>query len=396
MDPLFTRFVRLLERTAGEELFVEVWERLRTLLGNELKRRGLWTTSPSYLGVYGWSYWEAPGPAAGGALEELVADLYAFIFVERLGSLTSQLAMKPNIEGLVLLNLRHFLLERQQQQDPLGFRVFEMVRGAALASLAAGEIHLLDGNPRVRNDTLLGFAPGRREATPEARLAALVAGWNDGLLPGLLTAQGGGLTEVIAELRRLLGGLAGQGVAAFRFRDVVDPLKSDARQRWAALLEDEDGLRSELAPADSKAEPASWAEAPGISLEARQNLERLIAGVSQAIRQADVDEGTRGYLATVWLFLQAQSGAMEEMGRDPALPFDLSDQRRLSQRKLAQLLGIPRARLPEVLATLKRFVTEARAGDPSANPRAPRGREGCPARLSGRRPAHATAWDGRP
>ncbi len=394
MEPLFTRFVRLLEQSAGEELFVEVWERLRTLLGGELKRRGLWATSPSYLGVYGWAYWESPGHSGGGALEELTADLYAFVFVERLGSLKSQLAQKPNVDGLVHLNLRHFLLERQQQQDPLGFRIFEMVRGAALQSLSAGELHLWEGNPRVRNDTVLGFVPEPGEAACEARLSPLVAPWNDGLLPGLLTAQGGEQAAVVAELRRLLGDLGGHGIAAFRFRDVVDPLKSDARQRWAALLADEEGIRAELLPADPRAGAALWSEGPRLPLEARQSLERLLAGVAEAIRQAPVDGATRGYLATLWRFLQVQSGALEE--REPGVwPGVAAEEQRLSQRKLAELLGIPRARLPELLATLKRLVAEVQAGEPPAGLA---GRERPQRRLPSpaRPPLVAAGWEGRP
>lgn len=386
-----TRFVRLLERSAGEELFVEVWERLRALLGGELKRRGLWTTSPSYLGVYGWAYWESPG-AGGDALEELVADFYAFVFVERLGSLKAQLALKPNVEGLVLLNLRHFLLERQQRQDPLGFRIFEMARAAALRALADGELHLRDGNPRVRNDTVLGFAPGPAAAAPETRVSALVAGWNDSLLPGLLTAQGAEQAAVIDRLRRLLGGLADEGIAAFRFRDVVDPLKSDTRQRWAALLEDEEGIRAELTPTDPKAGAALWMEGPQLPLEARQSLERLIADVSEAIRQAPVDAATRGYLATLWRFLQVQSGAVEDPGLETAAPGGGAGEPRVSQRKLAQLLGIPRARLPELSAILQRLVAETQSGEPAGA-----------GTQSGRRvpspagpPLYAARWEGQP
>lgn len=59
------------------------------------------------------------------ALDELAADCYIFIYVDRLRSLQAQLRVKPDIADLVHLNLRHFLLERQRQHDPLGIRLFD-------------------------------------------------------------------------------------------------------------------------------------------------------------------------------------------------------------------------------------------------------------------------------
>ncbi|MES1245070.1 MAG: hypothetical protein ABUT39_25930, partial [Acidobacteriota bacterium] len=123
MPSVFTAFVDGLhgERTPDADLFHDAWHGLRAALVGEMKKRGLWQSPPCYLGAYGWESWDAEeGTGAGraqGALGELVADCYAFIFVDRLQSLKRQLLDKPDIDGLVLLNIRHFLHERQRVHD---------------------------------------------------------------------------------------------------------------------------------------------------------------------------------------------------------------------------------------------------------------------------------------
>jgi len=76
-----------------------------------------------------------------GPLEELLADCYAFIFVDRLRTLQVQLAIKPNIDGLIFLNIRNFLYERQKDHDPLGYHVFTVVVAAVKKCLANGVLH---------------------------------------------------------------------------------------------------------------------------------------------------------------------------------------------------------------------------------------------------------------
>lgn len=113
-----------------------------------------------------------PGSSARGAqvsaLGELVADCYAFIFVDRLQSLKRHLEDKPDIDGLVLLNVRHFLHERQREHDPLGFRIFELLYAAVEEAVSSGALSLLAGDKKIRNDTLLASAPppGSRRRRP--------------------------------------------------------------------------------------------------------------------------------------------------------------------------------------------------------------------------------------
>ncbi len=317
-------------------------EALRAALRGELRRRGLWASPPAWLGIYGFESWE-------DALEELAAEAYAFIFVDRLQPLRAQLGVKPNIDGLVFLNLRHFFHERQKEHDPLGSQVFEILQSAVRSALTEGSLHVLAGDPRVRNETVLGFHPGAEPVSPEnTDFPSLVARWNDDLLPDLVTLRGRRQVEVVQRLRERLSDLRDEGVEAFRFKDLIDPLKADVRARWGALLdldagdaafEGEDGeiLRVRLTRPDT-------------GYEDRQLFRKLVACVLDAIERLNVNEKTRGYLTTLWQFLRVDvmAGANEA---------------RLSQRRIGEHLRIPRERLPELYNTLRRLVEPCRAAN---------------------------------
>lgn len=169
--------------------------------------RGLWGSPPSFLGVYGWQSWSA-ADSTDEPLSELLSECYVFIFVHRLQSLKAHLEVKPNIDGLVFLNLRNFLYDRQRQHDPLGLRVFEILQSAVRQAVRAGELYVLAGDSKIRNDSLLGFTPDTEPVeTATAALGRLVGIWNDDLLPALVTARGKAVEEVVA--RTVGSGLTG-------------------------------------------------------------------------------------------------------------------------------------------------------------------------------------------
>jgi len=298
---VFTDYVRSLE-PGGEpdpQRLATVREALRGALRGELRRRGLWQAPPDYLGVYGSAGWE-------DALEELLAECYAFVFVDRLRSLQAQLRVKPNVDGLVFLNVRHFLHERQKEHDPLGSQVFEVLQSAVRRAVAAGELHVLAGDPRVRNDTVLGFRAGADPQPAVRDLRVLVARWNDELLPDLVTLRGRRQEEVVERLRGRLAELSAGAAGAFRFKDVIDPLKADVRARWAALLEQAAGETA------VEREPGETARAvrlsrPDTGFEERQLFRKLIGCVLTAIERLDANDRTRSYLTTLWQFLRVNA-----------------------------------------------------------------------------------------
>src|SRR5215470_14386258 len=104
MRQVFSDYVRLLAasgQAAQPRQVALVWAALRRALRAELRKRGLWMSSPSYLGIFGFARWSermaggrAQASLGGGAvrarddaLEELTAGCYCFIFVQRLRSL---------------------------------------------------------------------------------------------------------------------------------------------------------------------------------------------------------------------------------------------------------------------------------------------------------------------
>lgn len=347
----FSEYVAALVPEGDEppaSLFHEVWGSLRAALRSELKKRGLWDSPPGFLGVYGWETWEA------AALEELLADAYVFVFVDRLRSLRAQLQVKPNVDGLVFLNLRHFLHERQRAHDPLGFRVFEVLRSAVRQAVATQTLQVIEGETEVRNETLLRFPGTEPETRPPEELVRVVDGWCAALLPDLVTLRGQGQDEVVGRLCRRLPDLRLHGWGSFLFREVADAFKTAARQRWAAALIHE---MPEIVP-ETPESVASRSVPPDSSLEERQSFQRLVGCVQASLDRLEAREKTKRYLSTLWQFFRIQAADPDD-GRFSRL-LDVESGEHRSQRRLAELLGIPRERLPELFGVLGRMLERCR------------------------------------
>jgi hypothetical protein len=373
MPSVFTAFVRSQqgEETPDADLLHDAWDGLQAALGGELKRRGLWQSPPCYLGVYGYDRWDAEETVGDpmshawcrtrpvqSALEELVTDCWAFVFSDRMRSLKLQLADKENIDGLVLRNVKNFLHERQREHDPVGFRIFERLKEALVAAVERRILYILGGDPRIRNNTVLGFEPTTALRVPALDLGPIVMPWNDELLPDLVTARGRKEAAALERLEQLLLELPRCGVPCFRFKDLVDPLKSDARLRWAAFLarEDFEG-RVECSPDQIQVLRHVW---PECAVESRESFEHLTRSVSAAIDELEVDPRTRGYLAALWKYLQLQNGDGELGTAGGSAVGDEAEEGPLSHRQLSQRLHIPRERMPMLFTTLKHVVTRCR------------------------------------
>jgi hypothetical protein len=359
MPSVFTAFVRCLQgaATPDADLFHDAWHGLRAALATELKRRGLWQSPPSYLGVCGWERWDSESPPTdatrrqASALGELVADCYAFIFVDRLQSLKRHLQDKPNIDGLILLNVRHFLHERQKEHDPLGFRIFEFLQTAVEEAISSRALHLLAGDKKVRNDTLLGFDPTAELPSPPLDLEPIVTRWNDELMPALITARGRQQTVVVQRLRECLLELNQLDIKVFRFRDLLDPLKKDARRRWAALLGEEE--KAFVAPVPGTVQVPVL---PGGAVESRQSFEHLTRCVSSSIDSLEADVRTRSQLSTLWHHLGRQHGGVDAEASCEERDLATAGESPSSYRKLGKSLNIPRERLPLLFTLLRRLV----------------------------------------
>ena len=343
----FTEYVRSLERgEPGAEDFAALREALRAALRAEIRRRGLWNSPPSYLGVFGWRSWDERTSSGEDALEELQAEAYPFIFVTRFRSLRNRLAVLTDIDGLVVLAVRQFVQARQEKHDPLGTQVYAVLRSAVQEALKAGELYLLAGSDRIGNDTVLGFAAGAAPEAPSLDLRALVALWNGLLMPGLVTNRGLHQSDVVRQLRELLPELRSEGTEVFRFKDLIDPMKSDVRARWVSAFEQERGETGLEEGDEDEVRPVPLV-LPDLWAEERQFLEKVIACVLESIAGLNAGEKVRGYLYRLWQFRRMQAA--------------LGEDRMPSARKLGDLLEVPRERINELFGTLDKMVKRCRA-----------------------------------
>lgn len=354
----FTRYLRALAAPSDalEMRYREMWRELRGVLMHELRRRSLWSSSPRYVGILGAESFAA-GPGAGEALEELLHGCYLHVFGHQLRLLLARLEVWPAADGLVVFFVRDFVGQRQKDHDPLGYRVFEIVRQAVRDAVAAGELHVvrrevLRGKPTIGSRTVLAAAPElepARAVAPEV-LAPIVRRWNDELMPALITAAGPARRQVVEQLRRRLFELEAEEVLVFRVKDVIDPLRHDVRARWSALWErSADTLEMPVASEQGGVVRALVQIFRPVSrAEDLESFRKLVACVAERVDKLEAPARTRRYLDTVWSFLR-------RFALDDACDLLPSD------RKMSAALRIPRERLPGLYAKLGELVRRCQA-----------------------------------
>ena len=364
MNSIFSEYIRLLsadETPAPDvKLFDAILEALRGALVHELKKRGLWTVSPRYLGIYGGDHWDA-----GDSLEDLLFGCYEFIFVRRLASLSRQLERRPNIDGLIFLNIQHFLHEAQRRHDPLGFRIYELVRSAIESLADAGVLYVLAGEPPLRNSTVLGFAPwfdGERAETVDLR--SQIADWCNELMPELVTAWS--KETVVSRLAERVADLSGEGVEVFRLGDLMNPLKLEVRGRWAALLVNVQGDVALESEGDST-RLVRWVS-PDQGMEEQQGFLFLVTCISEGLGNLKQPRKTQDYLHRLLQFMRQWAAEFElDEPRDWAVG-ELSSDELPSDKRLGELLEIPRGRFKDLKVTLGQVIKACRAGGADTAP----------------------------
>lgn len=328
MDDVFTRYIRALEpgEEAAPELLEAFWQELRALLRLELRRRNLWNAPPSYLGISARS-WLDPD-----ALDDLATDAYLDV-LRHLSGLKAQLQNHDNIDGYAKLCIRHFVQKRQQSRDPVGYRVFEISQIAVRTLCGDGALHVLEGDLRIGNDSLLAFSESAGAGPAgEAALAELTGEWIDALLPDLVTAwRKKEPAGVLAERILLLGE---RGAQVFRFRDFVSVLKRQVRERWRAFEISPDLVRL-LEPSHDFVE--------------RDRFESLLRCVEDLLEGFEGRSKTYDYLLRLWSFLRFLA-VESDSGQMPP------------QREASRELGIPRERISGLLETLGDWVKRCLEG----------------------------------
>lgn len=343
MTTPITTFIRqMVPGTPGpsEDLFADMWGDLRGMLAGEMKRRSNWSSPPSYLGVVGHSFW-ADRDERTDALEELASRCFEFVFIRRLDSLRAQAEEKESVDGLVTLSIRHFLLDQQRRSDPLGFRVYELLRRVVGEAVDQGGLVILAGDGRLRNDTVLGLSSAVSEEQARAvDPTPLADRWASAHLDELVTASHASLTALVRTLAADLTTWLGEGAPGFTFGSLVAPLKDRVRDAWGNRF---------LGSAFTDERPfGRGADAYTREQDALRRFAMISSCVRESVGKLDERKKTLRYLQRLWSFLESFATERDDL---PDLG-TLGEDELPSHRQLSKLLGLPRERVPELLTTL--------------------------------------------
>ncbi len=136
MRSVFIEYLRSLEPRGGppgSESFAELWEALGAVVLSEMSKRA----QPGH--------GREPPERPDQDLEELTAECYAFIFIRRLRGLQAQLRVGSDIDGLIGLHVRHFLLDRDRDRVA-GARCHSGPAGSGCQAVDSGRVSTMRRN----------------------------------------------------------------------------------------------------------------------------------------------------------------------------------------------------------------------------------------------------------
>ncbi len=326
----FTRYLREAVGEPGpdDESVERCWEALSRALQTELVRRGLWSQPPRYVGIEGTSWLEGRKEGLATPFDELLADCFSYIFVDRAQSLAAHLATKVGIEGLVFRNIRNFLFERQRYHDPVGFRAFDLLRRGLSELTADGRLHASTRKLGNRTRISVASSDSAADAAPDldtGELESLARVVFDSLF------RSGDRSAVLSELVRHARKLQQSGVDGYRLGDLAAAVKALVRARWSAVAQ------SEIGENDGTDTPgrAPAATAPSSGFVVAQ-LVRCVEGLADDLGW---DSQQLDRLYSVWRHFVATA-------------VESGDTRIPSARAASRATGVPRDRIPELRRAL--------------------------------------------
>ena len=325
----------------GQRIPAALWAALRDALHQNLRRRGLISRPPAYVGLDDVAAW-----TDDGALDALAAEFYRAYMLPRLRPDWPSRS-EDRLAGLIDLMARQFLGDRQRDQDPIGYFVHQNVVQALQIAVERGALEVA---PRASDDEPGDGAAGRAhraerfsppgtaaERIPPERWHERLAaqdGWGD-LVPRLGSAS--------VETQTVLAGAVAAAAArpppaALTARDVVQAIRDEVRAALPGPGVDPDVAVGWDRGEDGAAElvrvvlPGEAPPGPDFARLA----ERLRARVAQLACQ---DRVRAGLLRVI--------DQIAEAGDEPPPPAELG-----------RRLGIPRSTLHELLQRLKPLVME--------------------------------------
>jgi hypothetical protein len=289
LTPLFRQ---LLDGWRPEEARKALHKAIANALHHELKERGLWYESPQLLGYPEESSWKENSQT----FDQLCLDCYIFAIVDRFKALSEAAKRHPNIEGIIFNNIKHFLTERQQKRDPIGYAVAENVRSAIELAIE-NNILIAEGlkQNKVCNRTLLSFTS---EASPKiANQLALKAILSSPLwleirfqfIQQCKKAQEKLYQELIALLPQKYS------IDHFRFKELAEVMKDDVRQSWHNAHSESDAMVPDETEDDNEElfpELIQWIE-PDTTDEDFESWRQRTSEIGQAINEMGAQDRLR-------------------------------------------------------------------------------------------------------
>jgi hypothetical protein len=222
----FVQYIREFDSNPPPEGLLDL---LAQFLRAEMRRRALWTAPPKWLGVeyLGVNSWNSDHDA----FTDLLFDCYVYI-LKHLKSLRNQLEAHDeiNIDGLVALNIKHFLTEKQSSENPQSYAIGSNVKAAVL--LAIDNKMLTTNTEKLSNDTLLTFSTtSPQNPISEEILLNVLRCQTDlpNIREDLLTKRSQSAGKKMAEI---IGQLAKNGITSFRYADLMKMTKEEVQSGW--------------------------------------------------------------------------------------------------------------------------------------------------------------------
>lgn len=230
MSTPLTRHIKTFD--AGTFPSKEILEIIGKVLKSKMRERNLWDQPPSLLGYSYHQNWNKK------TFSDILHDCYDYAIPSRYQSLKTHVSIKENIDGLVFLNISHFLQDRQKAHDPEGYAIFKNVEAVLQDFSKSGFIRLdnLRDKNKIRNETIcILITPYSQELFQDYGVIKQTVSSHseyETILNNavILGAKGQhSVSLLILHLRK-------EGIAAFRVKDLVDILKDASRSVDVEIL----------------------------------------------------------------------------------------------------------------------------------------------------------------
>lgn len=225
MSTPLTRYIKTNDATTFPS------EEIRGIIGRVLKskmqKRNLWKQPPCLLGYPDHGDWNDKY-----AFFDILNDCIISTVLDRFETLQKSLQTKETIDGVVFLNISHFIQERQQAHDPEGFAIFKNVEAVLINLNKSGTVRLenLREEKKIRNETTCTLTDiAIQTSFPDYSIIKQIVSRHEEF--GTILNHLATLCDTSQRnIAKLILHLKTEGITTFRVKDLVDCLKGASRR----------------------------------------------------------------------------------------------------------------------------------------------------------------------